>query len=227
MLTTYLRLALLLMAAPICAQDVLDIPDPATVPQPKVILLTGLTTQWAVPTFKAVSFGLERPINIYYHLGIQVNVFVPGFLEDRYYFGGFGSEQFRGTALEAGSFELGLYYKCFFHGRLSGRKSAIYIGPDLRFGVRRYSDDYNASKELVSYRGLTSTFLLRLGSQYRIGKAVIEINLPIGIKSESTNREDTGYTGYYSDLSDRLFVVMPSVSLGYALYDLKTPKKGK
>ena len=225
MLTTYLRLALLLIAAPICAQDILDIPDPAAVPQPQIILLTGLTTQWAEPTFKAVSFGVERPINVYYHLGLQANVFVPGFLQNQYYFGGFGTEQFRGAALESGSFEMAIYYKCFFHGRLSGRKSAIYIAPDFRFGVRRYSDDYTASKERVYYRGVTSKFLLRLGSQYRIGKAVIEVNLPIGIESESSSRENTGYSGYYSDFSDRRFVMMPSVSLGYALYGLNPRKK--
>lgn len=226
MFNTSLRLLLLLLvSASMNAQDVSDIPDPAAAPQPQVILLTGLTTQWAEPTFKAASFGVERPINIYYHLGFQANVYIPGFMQDIYYFGGFGTEQFKGTALEPGSFELALYYKCFFHGRLSGRKSAIYIAPDVRFGVRRYSDDYNTTRTRTFYRGLTSKLLLRLGSQYRIGKAVIEVNLPIGLESESNNRIDNGNIGYYSDFSDRRFVVLPSVSLGYALYGWKSRKK--
>ena len=39
--------------------------------------------------------------------------------------------------LHPGSYEIGLFSKFFMHGRLSGRRSHLYFGPQLRFRVRR------------------------------------------------------------------------------------------
>lgn len=230
-----LRLALLLLAtAPLCAQrntfppvpyspgKTPELVDPASLPQPKLILLAGLTTQWFSPRFKAASFALERPVNIYYHFGIQANVFAPGFVENNYYsfFPGSGTPR-QGLALESGSFEVGFYYKNFFHGRFTGRKSNIHIGPDLRFGWRRYTDDYVFNGVRTPFKGRTTKYLVRLGVQHSIGNALIEVNLPMGIETEKNTRTVNGndpFSPNYDDLNGNRFVMLPSVSLGYSLY---------
>ncbi len=240
-MTTLRIFLLLLVAAPLCAQrntfppvpyspaKVSELIDPTTLPQPKLIVLAGLLTQWTEPTFKAASFALERPVNIYHHVGIQANVFVPGFINNSYYsffFPGSGTPR-QGLALEPGSFEVGVYYKSFFHGRFTGRKSSLYIGPDLRFGWRNYTDDYVFNGVRTPFKGRTTKYLARLGAQHSFGNALIEVTLPIGIEHEKNTRIVTNnnpFDYYYEDLNGRRFVMLPSISLGYSLYDLKRRK---
>jgi len=201
-----------------------DIPDPDAVPQPKVIALAGLTTQWFDPRFKGSSFALERPVNRYYHVGIQANFFSPGLLNNN----GFFSGSAQGISLDPGTFEVGLYYKCFFHGRLSGRKSNIYLGPDIRFGIRKYRDDYIFSGVQTPFKGRTTKYLVRLGMQWKIGNAILEVNLPMGVEAEKTDQErpsNDPFGYYYTDLNGSRFVMLPSFSLGYALYDFPKAKR--
>ena len=242
---TTLRLALLLLvASPLCAQrntfpptpytpaQMPELIDPTTLPQPKLIALAGLLTQWMEPSFKAASFALERPVNIYHHVGIQANVFVPGFVQNNYFsfsFPGSGGVR-QGLALEPGSFEVGVYYKNFFHGRFTGRKSSLYFGPDLRFGWRNYTDDYVFNGVRTPFKGRTTKYLARLGAQHSFGNALIEVTLPIGIEHEKNTRivTDTDpFNYYYDDLNGRRFVMLPSISLGYSLYDPKDKARSK
>lgn len=238
-MTTLRLFLLLLLAAPVCAQQrrafpptpyvpgkTVEVVDPASVPQPKLIVLGGLFTQWFSPRMKAASFMLERPVNIYHHVGIQGNIFAPAFMENTYYFFGFpgGSTPRQGLALESGSFEVGVYYKSFFHGRLSGRKSSIYIGPDLRFGWRKYTDDYLFNGVRTPFKGQTVKYLVRLGIQQPIGSALLEVSLPMGIEQENNTRKAISNDPFgtnFQDLNGRRFVMLPSISLGYAL---GTPK---
>ena len=243
-MTTLRLLLLLLAAAPLCAQrnnfppapyspaKTPELVDPMSLPQPKLIALAGLTTQWFDPNLKAASFALERPVNIYHHLGIQANMIVPGFLEKTYYYFTFpgGTTTRQGLAVESGSFEVGIYYKSFFHGRLTGRKSSIYIGPDIRFGWRRYTDDYLFNGVRTPFKGQTTKFLVRLGAVHKIGKALIEVNLPIGAENEKDSRGKTlvdPFGNGSGSLSGRRYVMLPSISLGYALFTPKSKKRGK
>lgn len=244
-MTTFRLLLLLLAAVPLCAQSrrafpptpytpgqTVEIIDPASLPQPKLIALGGFVTQWVSPRFMAASFALERPVNRYHHFGIQANTFIPGFLQGSYYtftFPGTGSTR-QGLALERGSFEVGVYYKSFFHGRLTGRKSSIYIGPDLRFGWRYYTDDYIFNGVRTSFKGRTTKYLARLGIQQAVGKALIEVTLPLGIEHENNTRKsdvNDPFNGYFDDLNGRRFVMLPSLSLGYCIGGEGQDTKGK
>ncbi len=241
-MTTLRLLLFLLAAAPLCAQrnnfpptpysptQTPELLDPTTLPQPKLIALAGVTTQWASPRFKAASFALEHPVNIYHHLGIQANMFAPGFVQESYYTFCFpGSTVRQGLAVERGSFEVGIYYKNFFHGRFTGRKSSLYFGPDLRFGWRNYTDDYVVSGVRTPLKGRTTKYLARLGAQHSFGNALIEVTLPIGIESEKSTRVETTVDpcgNGYINLDGERFVMLPSISLGYSLYTPKSKGQG-
>jgi hypothetical protein len=182
-----------------------DIPDPALRKPYKVVVQTGIALQWFDEQFKSVTLSAERPLNLYNHIGLQANFFFPN--NDYYY-----------RSITGNTWEVGFFSKSFFHGRLTGRRSKTYIGPDIRFGRREYYDRYyNGFENLEAIRSAnTFKFMVRLGWQYHLGPAVIEIALPFGIENENFPDDNAlpnqFYYGYFQD--SKWFIVAPSLSFG-------------
>jgi hypothetical protein len=198
----FLLLAFCLLFSALQAQD---IPDPAARKPYKVVVQTGIALQWFDVQFKSFTLSAERPLNLYNHIGLQANFFFPN---DDYFYRG----------ITGGSWELGIFSKSFFHGRLTGRRSSTYVGPDIRLGQRVYLDRYSDGFENFSAERKASTFkfMARVGWQYHWGPAVLEIALPIGIESENFRGgappPGQFYYGWATD--SEWFVMAPSISLG-------------
>ncbi len=183
-----------------------DIEDPSLRKPPVVIVQSGIALQWFDEQYKSFTLAAERPVNLYNHIGLQVNLFFPVYDSDNYY-----------GAIAPGSYEAGVFAKCFFHGRLSGRRSKTYYGPDLRFGQRNYhyTNYFDGTEYTVKAR--TFKFLARLGWQFHLGPAILELATPFGLENE-TLREDLPANPYYgNDTNGTRFIFAPSFSIGCAI----------
>jgi hypothetical protein len=202
------------------AQQSLEIIDPDDLPLPKLILNTGLSYQWINPAFRTFYMSAEAPFRSRYnHLGIQANI---------YYKGEFSACcDPQKPSINRPSWEIGVFYKLFMHGRLSGRKSSFYYGPDIRYGWRDYEGQLNFTNVVEQFSSNTTKFLFRLGLQHTMGNAVVELNFPIGIERENLN---TTVPSAIRDTFEAVRVVMlPTFGLGYSFDKMKKDKakKGK
>ncbi|GAB4495006.1 MAG: hypothetical protein OHK0019_22880 [Saprospiraceae bacterium] len=177
------------------AQNAADIPDPSLRKPYTLVVQTGIALQWFDIQYKAFTLAVERPLNLYNHFGIQANFFFPS-----------GEGYYRD--ITGRSWEAGVFSKTFFHGRLTGRRSNAYFGPDMRLGRRIYTDQEPFSGVNIEREATVYKFLARIGWQYHLGPAVLEIALPMGWEQEKFKES----SGYYSDTS--WFIVAPSLSLG-------------
>lgn len=177
-----------------------DIKDPSTEKPYRFVVQTGVALQWFDPQLKSFALSVERPLNLYNHFGIQANFFFPN--DDDYYY----------SAITGNTWEAGVFAKCFFHGRLTGRRSNAYIGPDMRFGQRMYLG-YGSFGEPTENKVTTFKFMARLGWQYHLGLAVLEIAFPIGFENEDYKSDPaSSFNPYYYDSG--WFIAAPSLSLG-------------
>jgi hypothetical protein len=200
------------------AQQALEIIDPDDLPLPKLILNTGLSYQWVDPAFRTFCLSAEKPFRSRYnHLGIQANIYYKG--EFPYCCGPLLPR------ITRPSLEIGMFYKLFMHGRLSGRKSSFYYGPDLRYGQRNYEGQLTFNKIYEPFSSDVTKFLFRLGLQHTMGNAVIEINFPIGIEREKLN---TTLPAEITENFDTVRVIMlPTFGIGYSFDKLKKEKSKK
>lgn len=181
-----------------------DIPDPAARKPYKFVVQTGIALQWFDTQFKSFTLSAERPLNLYNHVGLQANFFFPN---DEYYY----------RNLTGKSWELGIFSKSFLHGRLTGRRSSTYVGPDIRLGQRVYRDySFDGFQNTyIERKASTFKFMARVGWQYHFGPAVLEIAFPIGIESENFKVDAPPGQFYYGWATDsEWFVMAPSISLG-------------
>lgn len=172
----------------------------------RLIVQSGIALQWFDTQFKSFTLSVERPLNLYNHFGFQANFFFPN--EDGYYY------SYR--SISDRSWEVGVFAKTFFHGRLTGRRSRAYIGPDMRFGLRYYniSDPFDGSQ--LEWKSSTVKLMARMGWQYQLGPAVLEIALPVGFEVEKFSNARRN-PNYYYDLDDNTwFVAAPSLTLGFS-----------
>lgn len=174
-----------------------EVEDPSTIKPYRLVVQTGISLQWFDKQFKSFSASVERPVNLYNHIGLQANFFFP-------------QTPFEYRSITDDSYEVGVFTKSFFHGRFTGRRSKTYIGADLRFGKRVYN--------IISFLGEplkmdASTFkmMLRIGWQYHLGPAVIEISLPIGNEKEKIRGDGL----FFDNTKNNWFVMAPAFSIGY------------
>lgn len=189
-------------------EKTIDLPDPAAAPQPRLIVLSGIAAEGSTSVFQTFFLLAERPCGPYRHLGLQYTTY----LSDSNY--GFYNN------LRKGSYELGVFSKFFLHGRLSGRRSHLYYGPQLRFGVRKliYSNNYPSNGSLYNYRTNTAKVLFCIGGQYTLGRAVFEWSLPLGVEYTRSNLSaNLDPYGYYGIRNGRHFTTLPGVALGFRL----------
>ena len=180
-----------------------DMEDPSTQKPYRFVIQNGIALQWFDTQFKSYSLSVERPLNLYNHFGVQANFFFPN--EDDYYY----------RSITGKSWELGVFAKSFFHGRLTGRRSSTYIGPDMRIGRRVYSVTGWLDGKTYEYKASTVKMMARFGWQYHLGLAVFEIAVPIGFETEKFKNDNDYNANLYSSLGDNTwFVAAPSLSLG-------------
>jgi len=172
--------------------------DPSAVKPYRLVVQTGISLQWFDKQFKTFSVSAERPLNLYNHIGVQADFFFPE-----------GPFEYR--SITGDSYEVGVFAKSFFHGRLTGRRSKTYIGPDIRFGKRIYNIPSFFGNEPSYERATTFKLMVRVGWQYHLGNAVIEVALPFGNEKENIG----GNFSFSGEGENNWFVATPAIYIGY------------
>ena len=201
LLLTFLCGGSILLSAQTAA---IDLPDPALEKQPEIILLSGISWEGSDNVYRTFFLSAERPWGPYHHAGLLYSTYLPR--NNNYYFN---------RNLEKGGYEVGLFSKFFLHGRLTGRRSHLYFGPQMRFGQRRmsYYDGYTNNGTTYKYKVNTTKLLFCLGGQYHLGHAALEWSLPIGLEYARTSA-----IGYIADsFANTQLSTLPSISLGFRL----------
>ncbi|MFN0034283.1 MAG: hypothetical protein ACKVUS_04395 [Saprospiraceae bacterium] len=185
---------------PCLAQD----NDPLDTPPPRLIVQTGIGLQWFSEVYKLSSVSAERPLGHYWHVGLQGSFYFQN-NEDIFY-----SREF------LGGYEVGVFSKYFLHGRFSGRKTGLYLGPEIRFGTRRFQTAFvnvfppPPEPPYIAHKEKVTKILLRWGVQWQFGHANLEIAAPFGMESYNS-------TEAYSANGDRKhFVILPTLQMGLA-----------
>ncbi|MEI6408137.1 MAG: hypothetical protein WCR52_02030 [Bacteroidota bacterium] len=196
-----------------------DVPDPTLVKPPHIIFQVGVSSQWlGGNNWRSTVFSIEHPFGLYEHLGVDANFILPNYTDNQYY-----SYYSFDRQLSKGSYEVGLFYKIFLHGRLTGRKSNLYVAPELKFGRRNFKQKYyndvyplpNTPSE-IHFHENTTKFVFRVGAQYKIGPAILEIALPIAIEKFKTINPATVYNSYNYNGTNTHLLLLPCLQLGIA-----------
>ena len=172
---------------------------------PGIIVQSGLGFQWFAEPQKLFTLSVERPVWEFWHVGMLYHSYFRSALN--YY------ESKKLT----GGYEVGVFSKYFFHGRFSGRKTGLYIGPELRYGNRKFDfEDFNIFPvpiEPVNHHREepNSKILLRWGVQWQMGHANLELAAPFGVEFFKTTYYDN------STSNETQFVLLPMLQLGIAL----------
>lgn len=189
----------------------IDLPDPALAERPQVVVLSGISTEGGGDgAFQSFFLSAECPVGAYQHVGLQYGTYLPD--ENNYY-----------VSLREGGYEIGLFSKFFLHGRLSGRRSHLYYGPQLRFGVRKmtYGRTFNSifpgNNAPYDYQVNTTKVLLCLGGQYTLGHGVFEWSLPVGVEYERSNLPASIDQYGFGSGNRRHFILLPGIALGFRL----------
>lgn len=194
----------LMLSLPMSRLGAQDIEDPSARKPYRAVVQTGLALEWFDEQFKCFAISVERPLNLYNHVGAQANFFFPN------------GSQYNYRAIKGNTYEIGIFAKCFFHGRLTGRRSNAYFGPDMRWGQRFYQS-VGAFGEPTIFEASIFKFMARIGWQYHFGPAVLEFALPFGYEKENIKGDPVGSGGfpyYYYTNDNARFVAAPIMSLG-------------
>lgn len=173
---------------------------------PFIIVQTGIGMQWFGESYKVFMLSAERPLGAYWHVGMQGTRFLNRESEYYYYYGDL-----------VGGFEFSVYAKYFLHGRLSGRKSGLYLGPEFRAGSRRFQivqDIFfppSPTPNYIKHKEKLTKLMLRWGMQWQFGHATLELAVPFGVEF-FTPKANTSL-GYGND---NQFVMLPTLQLGVA-----------
>jgi hypothetical protein len=199
----FLQIFLLFLSLNCTAQELNELPVNHT---PKLIIQTGIGFQWLGESYKLYSLSVERPRD-YWHLGVQGTFYLDN-NSDYYYY----------PAEFLSGFEMSGFAKYFLHGRFSGRKSGIYLGPELRFGTRKFrlSNDIffpvPPIPTYVPYEERITKILLRWGIQWQFGHATLELFVPFGVENYKSTLNLNGY----SNGNENRFVMLPGFQMGFA-----------
>jgi hypothetical protein len=172
-------------------------------PSANWVVLAGLGYEWFFEEHRNQYLAVEKITADFWHLGIQ-GARTETFKEKREY------------SSVSSSWEVGLYAKHFLRGRLSGRKSSLYIGPEFAFGQTVYEIPETLvfpsppNVPLVYVPLNFQKYMLRWGVQWRLKRAVLEFSSPMGIKSSKSKNIS------YRDQDDSSFVIQPTIWMGFA-----------
>ncbi len=173
----------------------------------KVIVQTGLSLQWFDSQYRTFNLSAETQIGSYQHVGIQLSQYLSGYaLYD--------------GEIKKNSRELGIYGKFFLHGRLTGRKSKLYFGPELRRGIREYRISNSifypqpSTEEYFDYRLKVTKIMIRWGWQYHFENVVLELALPFGAEYTKSKSIYPNVSYPYDREEYSNFILMPTLQLG-------------
>lgn len=173
---------------------------------PKAVVQTGIALQWFDDIYKSWVLSAEIPQSTFVSWGAQTNIFLPSYKE---------TASFESTDFVKG-FEIGGYMKYFLHGKLSGRRSGLYLGPELRWGVREFEAVFSnvfpapPNVEPIPYQEKAFKVLLRWGIQWQFGHATLDISAPFGLERYKDDFPDGD-----PETASRA-VMLPTLLLGYA-----------
>jgi hypothetical protein len=173
----------------VLAQEKTPIFDPDKDRPYHLIVRAGLAFQ-TVYNFSSTMVAVERPLGHYHYVGVQINAL--------------HSNQGNNA------------FKYMLHGRFTGRKTGLFVGPGLKIGNRSISAIYYTfpspfpgvvDQPVIKQR--YTQMCLNWGMQRQFGRAVLEWALPICyetiLNSSAPNR--------YEAIN---WTLIPSISLGYA-----------
>jgi hypothetical protein len=197
----FLHLSFLLLSFHCLGQALMEPLDKRT---PNLIIQTGIGFQWLGDGYKLYTLSAERPSG-FWHWGMQGTFYLDNSPTYYYYSGEF-----------LGGFEMSVFSKYFLHGRFSGRKSGLFLGPELSVGVRRFQiiTDifFPPNPNYIPYEEHVTKALLRWGVQWQFGHATLEFASPFGVEIFKSKLS----LGGYSNGNETQFVLMPSLQLGFA-----------
>jgi len=191
-----------------CFAQVADLLEKQT---PGILLQTGIGMQWLGENYKLSTFSVEMPVRKFGHLGLQAYYYLPENQADEFVFG----------SKFSGGFEIGAFAKHFLHGKLSGRKSILYLGPEIRSGKLHHEDwffgDFTPGLYTTKTEISNHKFLLRWGGQWLLGKhTVLEFAVPLGwqISKSRSITSNNGSEYRYSGPYFGKFIVAPTILIG-------------
>lgn len=173
----------------------------------KAIVQTGLSMQWSDPGHRLFNLSVETQRGPYQHYGVVWSQYL---LSNAYYEG----------ELRRNSMEMGVFGKFFLHGRLTGRKSKVYFGPELRYGLRKFrissSSIYPPPNDVdyINFNLRVTKIMLRWGWQYRLDNIMLEFALPFGRESTKTNAGSSGVYNPYYVSEYTTFFILPTIQMG-------------
>lgn len=172
-------------------------------PSPFAIVQTGLQLQWFGESYRLFTISAERPASQHLSWGAQWAMFFKD------------NQDHHNTSRLFGGFEVGAYSKYFGRGRFTGHKSGFYVGPDIRFGIRRLGLETivifppQPNPEYIKYKESFVKAMLRCGMQWRWGHATLDLAAPLGLEFfKSSDINGQAYSG------DTKFVMVPALQMG-------------
>ena len=182
--------------------------------RPTITVTNGLGAYWIAGGFRTWIGSVEVQASEFTQVGLQYNHYFAGDGYDYYdYYNG---------RLAKGSYQAGFYLKYFLHGRFTGRKSGLYMGPELRFGAFKHERSYYTTAPTYELRTRiesvqTTVLLLRIGKQWMFGKnIVLDINTPFGMDRRKQPQYSTDGENIIGYFRDNVFVLAPSIMLGFS-----------
>lgn len=139
-----------------------------------IVITTGMGYQVLLNSTPIFLVAAEAPIRHHWHIGVLAN----------YYYVNSSAEYTnyaQGNGLVVGK-EYGVYAK---YRVLKFRRSFFYVGPEIRFGHRKYRqpiiyDDFSLNAFNLSPLIKTTKFLLQTGIQWQFKHAILEFSSSMG-----------------------------------------------
>jgi hypothetical protein len=175
----------------------------------RVVLMTGLGYQTLTFPNRFAFFQAEVPVNDYFRVcgRYSANFLAPSDITANF--------------VSGSGYDVGAGLKFFAQGRFTGRKSGVFIGPELKFGVIRRTfsifdpNTFQPSERAFSRRSWQ--LLFNWGTQFRFGKhTVLEIAMPFGLLY-NYERTEMPQTDPGDGLKQANFIILPHLALGIAL----------
>ncbi len=184
----------------------------------RVIVLSGGGMNISRSQFQqSVLLTIETPVGNFWNLGILGGYVLKKESDNRIFKNGGSEYNF------LGGFEAGGFAKHFLRGRLSGRKSEFYFGPEFRYSAI-YSEGEFYGGIIPSYYTFKSVqraqnYLIRWGLQWKPGRrTLLDIAIPIGWQRSTIATSTTQNEITYTDVSRirEKFMMFPSILIGFA-----------
>lgn len=185
--------------------------------RPELLISSGIGAAFSAGPFNEVHLNLEMVQSPYLNIGLSVHNFLPETGNYNFYFPSPTTSFY--ADLSDGGFLGGIYARYFIHGRLTGRKSGLYIGTAVRAGIYRVViRDYSfsgAPTTMIPAKIPTYFALVDLGWQFKFGKYILlDLQLPVGYQSMKLPRIGADRQLLDSRTVDNFITFFPGFNMG-------------